>query len=78
MPWVSKTKKDVDGCEKPRRGANNRYSRGCPNGGTHFVKQSSLRKWTGKSVKWNISVTGKKEIERDSLSRDDRKGKSLN
>ncbi len=35
MPWRQKPMKDVDGCEKPRVGAERPLIRGCPNGETH-------------------------------------------
>ena len=34
MPWHQEPKKDVTSCDKPRGGANIRYIRGFPNGGT--------------------------------------------
>jgi len=35
MPWRQKPMKDVDGCDKPRVGAERPLIRGCPNGETH-------------------------------------------
>ena len=34
MPWHQETKKDVDGCDKPRLGAEQPLTRGSPNGKT--------------------------------------------
>ena len=36
MPWHQEPKKDVTSCDKPRGGANIRYIRGFPNGGTRL------------------------------------------
>ena len=36
MPWHQEPKKDVTSCDKPRGGANIRYIRGFPNGGTQL------------------------------------------
>jgi hypothetical protein len=49
MPWLSMTMKDVISCDKPRSGANNRLTRGFPNGETLLVEdQESRRKSGGK------------------------------
>ena len=34
MPWHQESKKDVDGCDKPRLGAEQPLTRGSPNGET--------------------------------------------
>ena len=34
MPWHQEQMKDVDGCDKPRRGAEQLLTRGSPNGET--------------------------------------------
>src|SRR5215204_1818703 len=34
MPWHQEPRKDVDGCDKPRRGAEQPLTRGSPNGKT--------------------------------------------
>jgi len=34
MPWHQEPKKDVDGCDKPRLGAEQPLTRGSPNGKT--------------------------------------------
>src|ERR1700712_1943032 len=34
MPWHQESMKDVDGCDKPRLGAEQPLTRGFPNGGT--------------------------------------------
>ena len=36
MPWHQEPTKDVTSCDKPRGGANIRYIRGFPNGGTRL------------------------------------------
>ena len=36
MPWHLEPMKDVTSCDKPRGGANIRYIRGFPNGGTRL------------------------------------------
>ena len=36
MPWHQEPTKDVTSCDKPRGGANIRYIRGFPNGGTRW------------------------------------------
>ena len=41
MPWHQEPTKDVTSCDKPRGGANIRYIRGFPNGGTRRGNTSS-------------------------------------
>ena len=46
MPWLSEAKKDVTSCDKLRGGANIRYIRRFPNGGTqHDEDVLSIAIW---------------------------------
>lgn len=47
MPRRSKTKKDVDGCEKPREAAKQAVIRGYPNGATRLVYWAPITEYIG-------------------------------
>jgi len=47
MPRRSKTKKDADGCEKPRGAAKRALIRGYPNGATRLVYRAPVTEYIG-------------------------------
>ena len=81
MPWHQEPKKDVTSCDKPR-GAANKFIRGFPNGETRMVKNHTFcTEYIGTGgepaeVKHLSRQRKRKKI--DSVSRGDRKRKSLN
>lgn len=78
IPWPIRPKKGAEDCEKPREAVNRRYTRGCPNGGTHRGESSiSFLGWTPTELKY-LSKWGKEIKIRDSRSSDERNGKSPN
>ena len=38
MPWYQEAMKEVEGCHKPRRAANQALTRGFLNGETHWIE----------------------------------------
>jgi len=55
MPWQKEPKKDVAGCDKPRRAVKQALTRGFPNGATYLDKlEMSVILTDGHLGNWNI------------------------
>ena len=63
MPWLSEATKDVTSCDKLRGGANIRYIRRFPNGGTRYVEGVTprFRAWSKPGELKHLSTRRKRK-----------------